>query len=254
MSSDPKPTRRRKFSDKSNSVDSSSSAADSTSADVDAASDRMIDPTTSARSNPASSVSARRAILTASRTRNDAFLENLYIRYGNLGAMQIAQMKQWLLDFVKKGNLVPVAKAVMEFIKAHPWKVLGSLGFIFSELSSSSTLWPIHRRCLAGDYRKCGCRKFFCVSPIRRDGSRCDYTCCGVAVAGSGVVALAKVAGALQPASRWVQNTATTAWQWIKTRWAWEWKAKVLFLVSISRNDGVRERLKLELRISSEYL
>jgi hypothetical protein len=43
----------------------------------------------------------------------------------------------------------------------------------------------------------------------------------GVAVVGGGAVALAKVAGALQPASRWVHNTATTAWQWIKTRLAW---------------------------------
>jgi hypothetical protein len=39
-------------------------------------------------------------------------------------------MKQWLLDFVKKGNLVRVAKAVMEFIKAHRWELLGSLTFI----------------------------------------------------------------------------------------------------------------------------
>jgi hypothetical protein len=43
----------------------------------------------------------------------------------------------------------------------------------------------------------------------------------GVAVVGGGAVALAKVAGALQPASRWVQTTATSAWQWLTTRRSW---------------------------------
>jgi hypothetical protein len=43
----------------------------------------------------------------------------------------------------------------------------------------------------------------------------------GFAAVGGGAVALAKVAGALQPASRWVQSTATNAWQWIRARFAW---------------------------------
>ncbi|KAJ7616732.1 hypothetical protein B0H17DRAFT_1152607 [Mycena rosella] len=225
MSSDPTPTRRARFS-------GSSSAADSTSPDVDAASDRTIGATTSLRSNPASSVSARRAILTASCTRNDAFLENLHITHGNLGAMQIAQMKQWLLDFVKKGNLVRFAKAVMEFIKAHPWELLGSLGFIiFGIVLIANPLAAIG---------------FGSLGPIAGSIAAGWQATIGNVAAGSLFAFLQSVGmvhavtillwglrslvvgpwpllrpRALQPASRWVQNTARTSWQWIKTRWAW---------------------------------
>jgi hypothetical protein len=90
----------------------------------------MIRSTTSSRSNSTSSALARNASLAVSHSRIDALLDNVLIRYGHLGAMQIAQLKQWLLDFVKKGDLVRVAKALMELIKAHPWKFFGSLTFI----------------------------------------------------------------------------------------------------------------------------
>ncbi|KAJ7861730.1 hypothetical protein B0H14DRAFT_3134494 [Mycena olivaceomarginata] len=78
--------------------------------------------TTSSRSNPASSASARNAALTA---RNGTFLQNLLERLP-LRAGQIAL----LLDFVKKGHLVRVAKAAMAFIKAHRWEMLCSLATI----------------------------------------------------------------------------------------------------------------------------
>ncbi|KAJ7432111.1 hypothetical protein B0H11DRAFT_2127488 [Mycena galericulata] len=230
MSSEPKPTRRPTFSDKNNSVDSFSSAADSASPDIDAASDKKIDATTSSRSNPASSASARNAFLAASRTRNDAFLENLHITHGNLGAMQIAQMKRWLLEFVKNGNLVQVAKAVMKFIKAHPWKTLGCLTFIVLGIVlivnplaviGFGSMGPIAGSIAAAWQATIGnvaAGSLFAILQSVGMVHAVTIPVVGVAVVGGGAVVLAKVAGAFQPASRWVQKTATTAWQWIKSR------------------------------------
>ncbi|KAJ7207690.1 hypothetical protein C8J57DRAFT_1480682 [Mycena rebaudengoi] len=229
MFSEPKPTRRPKFSDKNNYADSSSSAVDTTSPDVDIASDRMIGSTTSSRSNPTSSATARNAFLAASRTRNNAFLENLHITHGSLGAMQIAQMKQWLLDFVKKGNLVRVAKAVMEFIKAHRWELLGSLTFIVLGIVlivnplaviGFGSMGPIAGSIAAGWQAAIGnvaAGSLFAFLQSVGMVHAVTIPAVGVVVVGGGAVALAKVAGALQPASRWVQKTATTAWQWIKS-------------------------------------
>jgi hypothetical protein len=165
--------------------------------------------------------------------------------------MQIARMKQWLLDFVKKGNLVRVAKAVMEFIKAHPWELLGSLTFIVLgivlianplALIGFGSLGPIAGRTLSGliMIQGTGAHDSDILGSIAAGwqavignvaaGSlfaslqsigmvyAVAIPVVGVVVAGGGAVALAKVAGVLQPASRWVQKTATTAWQWIKTR------------------------------------
>ncbi|KAJ7752219.1 hypothetical protein DFH07DRAFT_1061729 [Mycena maculata] len=232
MSPEPKLTRRPKFSDKNNSADSSSSTADTMSPDVDAASDRVLGSITSSRSNPTSSASTRNAFLAASRTRNNAFLENLHITHGNLGAMQIAQMKQWLLDFVKKGNLVRVAKAVMEFIKAHRWGLLGSLTFIILGIVlivnplaviGFGSLGPIAGSIAAGWQAAIGnvaAGSLFAFLQTVGMVHAVAIPVAGVAVVGGGAVALAKIAGALQPASRWVQNTATSAWQWMKTLWA----------------------------------
>ncbi|KAJ7738870.1 hypothetical protein DFH07DRAFT_81058 [Mycena maculata] len=175
---------------------------------------------------------ARDAFLAASRTRNDAFLENLHITHGNLGAMQIAQMKQWLLDFVKKGTLVRVAKAVMEFIKAHRWGLLGSLTFVILgivlivnplAMIGFGALGPIAASIAAGWQAAIGnvaAGSLFAFLQTVGMVHAVTIPVAGVAVVGGGAVALAKVAGALQPASRWVQNTATSAWQWIKTLWA----------------------------------
>ncbi|KAJ7139693.1 hypothetical protein C8R44DRAFT_975449 [Mycena epipterygia] len=229
MSSEPTPSRRSSFSDKNNFAENSSS--DSTSPDVlDAASDRKMGATTSSRSNPASSATARNAFLAASRTRNSAFLENLHITHGNLGAMQIAQMKQWLLDFVKNGNLVRVTKAVMAFIKAHRWELLGSLTIIVLGIVlivnplaviGFGSMGPIAGSIAAGWQATIGnvaAGSLFAFLQSVGMLHAVTIPVVGVAVVGGGAVALAKVAGALQPASRWVQKTATSAWQWLKTR------------------------------------
>ncbi|KAJ6482642.1 hypothetical protein C8R45DRAFT_1215381 [Mycena sanguinolenta] len=233
MSSEPRLTRRPKFSDKNDSGDSSSSAADTTSPDVDTASDTTIGYTTSSRSNLPSSAAARNAFLAASRTRNNAVLENLHITHGNLGAMQIAQMRQWLLDFVKKGNLVRVAKVAMEFIEAHRWELLGSLvcivlGIVLIAnplaMLGFGSMGPIAGSIAATWQASIGnvaAGSLFAVLQSIGMVHAVTIPAVGVAVVGGGAVALAKVAGALQPASRWAQRTATTAWKWIKTRWAW---------------------------------
>ncbi|KAJ6592711.1 hypothetical protein B0H19DRAFT_1365097 [Mycena capillaripes] len=162
MSSEPTPTRRARFS-------GSSSAADLTT----------YPP-----------------ILTASRTRNDAFLENLHITYGTplgtLGSLGLIAVGIVLivnpLVLIGFGSLGPIAGTI-----AAGWQAaIGNVaaGSLFALLQSIGMVHAV-------------------TIPV-----------VGVAVAGGGAVVLAKAAGALQPAARWVQNTATTAWQWIKTRWA----------------------------------
>jgi len=192
----------------------------------------MIGSTTSSRSNPASSATARNAFLAASRTRNNAFLENLHITHGNLGAMQIAQMKQWLLDFVKKGNVVRVAKAAMEFIKAHRWELLGSLIFIVLgivlivnplAMIGFGSMGPIAGSIAASWQATIGnvaAGSLFAFLQSVGMIHAVTIPVVGVVVVGGGTVGLAKIAGALQPACHLVQKKATTAWQWIKTRLA----------------------------------
>ncbi|KAJ7690026.1 hypothetical protein B0H14DRAFT_3906548 [Mycena olivaceomarginata] len=177
--------------------------------------------TTSSRSNPVSSASARNTALAA---RNSAFLQNLLERLP-LRAGQIAL----LLDFVKKGYLVRVAKAVMAFIKAHRWEILWSLATIVGIVLiinpvaaiGFGAMGPVAGTIAAGWQAAIGNVAAGSLFAFLQSVGMVHFVTIpilGVAVAGSGAVALAKVTGALQPASRWVQTTATSAWQWLRTR------------------------------------
>ncbi|KAJ6540892.1 hypothetical protein DFH09DRAFT_1368526 [Mycena vulgaris] len=240
MSSAPRPSRRSRssFSGKTNFVENASSR--STSPDVDA-----TIATTSSRSNSASSASARNATLAAAiattsspsypasnaatrnaalATRDSAFLQKLVERLP-LRAGQIAM----LLDFVKKGYLVRVAKAVMAFIKAHRWEIFWSLATIVGivliinplAVIGFGAMGPIAGSIAAGWQAAIGNVAAGSLFAFLQSVGMVHFVTIplvGVAVAGGGAVALAKVTGVLQPASRWVQKTATSAWQWLTTR------------------------------------
>ncbi|KAJ7724373.1 hypothetical protein B0H16DRAFT_324327 [Mycena metata] len=177
--------------------------------------------------NSDSSADARNAALRA-RTpltaHNTAFLQNLLERLP-LHAGQLAA----LLDLVKRGYIIRVAKTVLAFIKAHRWQIFWSLttlvglvliinpvalmgfGALGPIAGSAAALWQaaignVAAGSLFAVLQSIGMVHFATIPLV------------GLAVAGGGAVALAKVAGVLQPASRWVQTTSRTAWQWLRTR------------------------------------
>jgi len=125
---------------------------------------------------------------------------------------------------------VRVAKAVMAFIKAHRWEILLSLGTIVGlvliinpvALAGFGALGPIAGSIAAGWQAAIGNVAAGSLFAFLQSVGMVHFVTIplvGGAVAGGGAVALAlKVTGALQPASRWVQSTATSAWKWLTTR------------------------------------
>ncbi|KAF8173595.1 hypothetical protein K438DRAFT_2023459 [Mycena galopus ATCC 62051] len=165
-------------------------------------------------------ITTRNATLTA---RNSAFLQNLLERLP-LRAGQIAL----LLDFVKKGYLVRVAKAVMVFLKAHRWEILWSLATIVGivliinpvAVIGFGAMGPIAGTIAASWQAAIGNVAAGSLFALLQSVGMAHFVTIpllGVAAAGGGAVALAKVTGALQPVSRWIQRTATSAWQWLTT-------------------------------------
>ncbi|KAJ7650968.1 hypothetical protein FB45DRAFT_859608 [Roridomyces roridus] len=174
-------------------------------------------------SRPRSTSSSSNAIraIRNSGVAPQSHLETLILR-----AAEFISLKT-LLEFVKNGNLVRLAKVVTKFIKAHRRQILGVLGLVVGivlianplAMAGFGAVGPILGSAAAAWQAAIGnvaAGSLFAMLQSAGMLYAVAIPVVGSLVVGGSAVGLAHAVGALRPACEWVKGTAGRVWQWMK--------------------------------------